>query len=42
MDILEQNHQPQGREEAMQVIVVKSPKCLAGVLRALFKIKKEN
>ncbi|WP_270912660.1 hypothetical protein [Allofournierella sp. CML151] len=42
MDILEQNHQPQGREATMQVIVVKSPKCLAGVLRALFKIKKEN
>ncbi len=26
----------------MQVIVVKSPKCLAGLLRAVFGIKKEN
>ncbi|HIX06290.1 MAG TPA: stage V sporulation protein SpoVM [Candidatus Fournierella excrementavium] len=26
----------------MQVVVVKSPKCLAGFLRALFKIKKEG
>ncbi|HIZ29652.1 MAG TPA: stage V sporulation protein SpoVM [Candidatus Fournierella merdipullorum] len=26
----------------MQVVVVKSPKCLAGLLRALFKIKKEG
>ncbi|MBP8855189.1 MAG: stage V sporulation protein SpoVM [Oscillospiraceae bacterium] len=27
-------------ESAMQVIVFKSPKCLAGLLRAIFKIKK--
>ncbi len=26
----------------MQVVVVKSPKCLAGFLRALFKIKKRG
>ncbi|WP_418455043.1 stage V sporulation protein SpoVM [Allofournierella sp.] len=26
----------------MQVVVVKSPKCLAGLLRAIFKIKKEE
>jgi hypothetical protein len=26
----------------MQVVVIKSPKCLRGVLRRLFGIKKEN
>ncbi|WP_395151860.1 stage V sporulation protein SpoVM [uncultured Allofournierella sp.] len=26
----------------MQIVVVKSPKCLAGLLRTLFKIKKES
>ena len=32
----------QRREErVMQVIVVRSPKCLAGLLRVLFKMKKE-
>ncbi|MBU3806143.1 MAG: stage V sporulation protein SpoVM [Candidatus Fournierella pullistercoris] len=25
----------------MQVVVIKSPKCLAGLLRAIFHIKKE-
>ena len=33
----------QRREErGMQVIVVRSPKCLAGLLRVLFKMKKED
>ena len=29
-------------EHGMQVIVVRSPKCLAGLLRVLFKMKKEG
>ncbi len=27
---------------AMQVVVIKSPKCLSGLLRRLFGIKKES
>lgn len=41
VDILEQ--EPFGKAGSyMQIIVLKSPKFLSGVLRALFGIRKEN